>query len=112
MTPDTFKLDDLTTLAAGVIVLLNCALMLWNILSSPSKKNGQMLEKLITKMDAHDRRISALEQINTSLPSRQDIHGLELSLKGMSGDIGKMSEIMKRLEATVNRHDEHLRKEG
>lgn len=67
------------------------------------------------RTDAHDLRIVRLEQALGSLPARDDMHRLQIALTEMRGDMRTMqatmvgqSEIMKRLETIVTRHEDHL----
>ena len=50
-----------------------------------------------------------------TLPGRDDLHGLEIAMTQISGQLSVISEamngqreIMKRLETIVSRHEDHL----
>jgi hypothetical protein len=67
------------------------------------------------RMTSLDRRLAVLEMTIQSLPARQDFHQLDLGMSEMRGDMRALmaklegqSEIMKRIEAMVSRHEEHL----
>ena len=62
-----------------------------------------------------DQRLVHLEQTVSDMPSREDIHKVELQLSGMTGSLSRIeavmagnNEIMKRLETIVSRHEDHL----
>lgn len=67
------------------------------------------------KFEAHDLRISRLEQTVLGMPGKDDMHTLQISLTSMHGDLREMratmkgsNEIMRRLETIVTRHEDHL----
>lgn len=67
------------------------------------------------RMDRHERRIASLEQTVGGLPSKEDIHKLELHMEKVSGTMSRMEavmegnqKIMSRLETIVTRHEDHL----
>ncbi len=67
------------------------------------------------RMDRHENRLIALEQSIKSMPSREDVHKIELSMERMNGTMARMEavlegnqQIMGRLENIVSRHESHL----
>ena len=67
------------------------------------------------RMDRHELRITSLEQSLKGMPSREDVHKIELSMERLNGTMGRMEavlegnqQIMSRLEAIVSRHEDHL----
>ena len=67
------------------------------------------------RMDRHDSRIQALEQSVATMPSKDDIHAIELHMARINGTMSRMeavmegsSQIMSRLEKIVTRHEDHL----
>ena len=67
------------------------------------------------RMNRHEQRLQAIEQTLHDMPGRGELHALELELVRMNGTMGKVealmtghADIMKRLEAVVTRHEEHL----
>lgn len=67
------------------------------------------------RMDRHEGRIARLEQTVSGLPSKEDIHSIELHMTRMSGTMERMEavmegnqKIMSRLETIVTRHEDHL----
>ena len=68
-----------------------------------------------TLMDKHDKRIASLEQTVGVMPSKDDMHALQLELARMVGKLGQIqatmdgnAKIMERLETIVSRHEDHL----
>jgi len=69
------------------------------------------------RMDRHELRIAGLEQSVKAMPSREDVHKIELSMERLNGTMGRMEavlegnqQIMTRLESIVSRHEDHLLK--
>jgi uncharacterized protein DUF2730 len=67
------------------------------------------------RMDELDRRTSKLEQTVDTMPGKDHLHRLELSLSDISGDLKAIratmraqAEAMVRIESVVGRHEEHL----
>lgn len=67
------------------------------------------------RMDAHERRISSLEQTVNVMPDKDDMHALQIEITRMVGKLGQMqatmegnAKIMERLEVIVSRHEDHL----
>lgn len=67
------------------------------------------------RVDEIDRRTQRIEQVVATLPGRDDLHGLEIAMTQISGQLSVIGEamngqreIMKRLESIVSRHEDHL----
>lgn len=67
------------------------------------------------RMDRHDLRIAALERDVRNMPDKDSLHGLELQLTGIAGEMKAVAAIIQgnakvteRLEAIVTRHEQHL----
>lgn len=67
------------------------------------------------RMTAIETRLSALSQTVSSLPARDDMHGLNLALSDLKGELKAMraemagtAKIMGRVEDVVSRHEQHL----
>lgn len=68
-----------------------------------------------SRIDRHELRLQSMEQTVRGLPGREDLHGLQLEMARIGGSLQTMqavmegnSQIMRRLEAIVTRHEEHL----
>lgn len=81
-------------------------------------RQGQVDERFkqgSDRMDRHESRLQALEQTVGGLPSKEDVHRIQLSIAEMSGSLNRMeavmegnAKIMLRLETIVSRHEDHL----
>lgn len=104
----------------GVLAaLLAFGTNVWGIFSSPSKANAQRLREVSSRLDAHDLRMQRLEQSLTVIPSKDDMHAVQIAVEAMRGELkamraemGGTKDIMERLETVVTRHEDHLLKTG
>ena len=67
------------------------------------------------RVDQLDRRTQKVEQVVEALPSRTELHALDLAMAKMTGELARMNEIIAgqreiliRVEGVVTRHEEHL----
>lgn len=119
MTPEETTVQVLIVWALALSTLINFGTVIWNIFSGPSKKNGARLDAMAITLTALEQRISASEQTQRALPSKDDIHELELSMERLKGEMKTLSQVMagqsqitERMEAILNRHEDHLLQGG
>lgn len=117
VSPAETSIQSLVLWAAALTTLANFAILIWGIFSGPSRRNASKLEDHGRRLEAHDLRISAIEQSQSSLPTRENMHELELAMEQLKGQMQVMSQklagysdIMTRVENVVARHEEHLLK--
>jgi predicted nucleic acid-binding Zn-ribbon protein len=114
--------------AVALTTIFNFGTLIWGVFSGPSRKNGAEIEALKTRVAAQhetvmDRlaaqveRIGNVEQALRAIPDKEELHELEIAMTRLQGEMATMSEamrgqseIMKRLEALVGRHEDHLLK--
>lgn len=106
--PGDTTIQTLVLWAAALTTLFNFGALLWGTFSGPSRKNSSAIEALTTRM-------TNVEQSLRIIPSKEEMHDLELAMSDLRGEIKTMSEtmrgqneIMKRLELIVGRHEQHL----
>ena len=97
--------------------LLTFALTIWGLMSSGSRNNAKQLEEHGKRIDRHSERLQGIEASQRSMPSKDDMHSLSLTLEGLRGEVKAMRAemegnmaIMERLEVIVSRHENHLLK--
>ena len=105
---EALTLSPLIAWITALSLILNFGLTIYSLISSGAKANAKQLER-------HDARLSKLEQALSSVPAKDDLHGLQISLERMHGQLRTMgavmegnSKIMERLETIVSRHEDHL----
>lgn len=85
--------------------------------------NATALASVDAALDAHEKRLIAMEGEFKHLPGRQDVSDLKLAISELSGTVGRLEEQLKgsvgRLDEqvgsigrTVHRIDDWLREEG
>lgn len=99
--------------------LLTFGLTVWNLMSSGAKANARRLDEHGTRLQTHGERITQLENTVAALPGNKDLQTLTVALSDVRGDlkaiqavINGQQEIMKRIENSVSRHEDHLRQHG
>lgn len=119
VTPEETSVQVLILWALGLSTVINLGTVVWNIFSGPSKKNGARLDALAGQLGLVDQRVAKVEQIQQALPSKDELHELELAMEGLKGELKAMAAVMKgqtdimgRVEAIVARHEEHLLKKS
>ena len=112
MTPDDTTVQSLVLWAVAISTLFSFGTMVWNVFSGPARKNAARLERVIQRIDQHEQAIAKIGQAHDGLLSKEDFHKLELAMVQSTGELGKVAEILRRLETTVLRHDDFLRKES
>lgn len=119
MTPEETTVQVLIVWALALSTLINFGTVIWNIFSGPSKKNGARLDGMAVTLAALETRIAASEMSQRTLPSRDDIHELELSMERLKGEMKTLGQAMathsdnaNRVEAILTRHEEHLLQAG
>lgn len=106
-----FTIDGTITLSLIVTILI--AFVGWVRMhnSAVSKRIDVCGERL----DRHETRILSAEQALQSLPSKEDLHGLSLSMSEIRGDMKEVraamqgqAQILTRVETVVSRQEDHL----
>ncbi|MVO16837.1 DUF2730 family protein [Parasedimentitalea huanghaiensis] len=76
---------------------------------------GKRLDTGSKRMDQHDLDLMSLQQTVASMPAKEDMHRLELTMSNIGGEIkaigahmGAQRDVMRRLENVVTRHEDHL----
>lgn len=107
----TFNFD--LTVTIGVIVTVALAVIGW--FQMRGKDVDRRIGACDDRLDRHDQRIMAAEQTLKSMPGKDDIHSLSISMAQMQGDIRAMGasvegqrQILTRLENVVSRQEDHL----
>ncbi|MCU9850364.1 DUF2730 domain-containing protein [Defluviimonas sp. WL0024] len=95
--------------------LLTFGLTVWNLMASGSRANTREIEKNRARLDGHEARLSSVEQTLSGMPGREDVHKMQVAIAEMGGYLREMraemrgsSEIIKRIEIAVDRHENHL----
>jgi hypothetical protein len=117
MSPADTSFATVVLWIAGLATMLSFGTAIWTIFSGPAKRNATRLDGQGNRLDAHELRLGAIEQTLRAIPAKEELHELELAMTRLQGEMKTMSEamrgqaeIMKRVEALVGRHEDHLLK--
>ncbi|WP_411836718.1 DUF2730 family protein [Paracoccus sp. ME4] len=105
------------TITLGLIATLALAILgAWRM---RNKTVDARIDGCGERLDRQEQRIHSVEQALQSLPRKEDLHSLSLSLSDMRGEMREIrasvqgqSQIMSRLEAVVSRQEDHLMRGG
>lgn len=110
MTPADTSVQTIVMWLAAFTTMFSFGSLLWTIFSGPSRRNS-------AKLETHEVRLMGIEQTLRMMPAKQELHDLELVMARLQGEMKTMSEtmrgqseIMRRVEALVGRHEDHLLK--
>lgn len=123
-------LNNWMAIGGALALLISLGTSIWTIFSGPAKAQARRHDENVkatderfaegrARMDRHDGRIARLEQSLQAMPTKDDMHNVQLAVEGMKGQLAVMAaqmggqkDIMERLEIIVSRHEEHLLEGG
>lgn len=115
MEPAVLDISPLVVWVIALTQLLTFGLAVWNLMSTGGRANALKLEKLAVQINVHDQRLSAIDLVLRAMPTKDNMHDLEIKMERLNGELSTMSTamrgntaIMERLETIVARHDAHL----
>lgn len=115
----TVDIDAIYRFMAIISTLMSTGAVVFAWFAGRRKDVDRRLHEGSKRMDHQDLRIQALEQEVREMPDKSDLHGVELKLSEIAGDMKAMSasmrgmhESLQRTEGIVSRHEDHLRGNG
>lgn len=105
---DPLTLSPIIAWVGALSLLLNFGLTLWSLLASGARQNKAKIEEHDARLGRHDVRLGGVEQALRSLPAKDDMHGLQLALSEVKGELRETRAIMARMEDIISRHEQHL----
>jgi hypothetical protein len=112
---ETLDLGPIIAWVAALSLILSFGTAVWTLVSQGPKRTAERVSALGDRLDRHDQRIQRVEQTVNELPTRGDMHALQIEIVRMSGKVDQMgtamagnNKIMERLEVIVGRHEDHL----
>lgn len=101
------------TVSVGVIVTILLAIIGW--LQVRWGALSKRVDDQAGRLEGHATRLTSVEAALRSLPEREDLHRMELSVTAMTGKMETVAahlagqrDIMARIESVVARHEDHL----
>jgi hypothetical protein len=109
---EVLTLSPLIAWIGALSLLLNFGLSVYSLLVSGSRANKQRLDDHEERLAHHTTRLSGIEQALRAMPAKEDLHGLQIALTEVRGDLREMRAIMGRMETIISRHEDHLLEGG
>lgn len=97
---------------SAATALLALATTLWSIVSSPARKAADRVTAAEVRIAALEREALMLAARIDGVPSREALHGLEMSLSRLEAQIGRIDERLKPISATMERMQDALIHKG
>lgn len=101
------------TLSAGVIVTILLAIIGW--LQVRWGALSKRVDDQAARVEGHASRLASVEAAIRTMPAREDLHRMEVSVTAMAGEMKTVAaiirghrDLMERMEAVVARHEDHL----
>lgn len=119
-----YDLIKITVDAAALLLSIGAVVVaIWRTRQSEFdkrfEKGSARMDQLTAALNDHDRRIARTEQTVDGMPSREDLHRIDLHMTQMAGTLQRMEAVMEgnakvvsRLELIVSRHEDHLLKKA
>lgn len=102
-TVPTIALGFDLTITFGVIVTVVLALVGWH--HTRWKAVHGRIDSQSERLDRHDGRIQSVEQTLNHLPAKADVHGIQLSLSEVQGDMREIRAALAAFESRATRQD-------
>lgn len=119
MSGQVLNISPIVVWVVALSQLLTFGLTIWGLMASGSRANGKRIDDHGKRIDDHEMRLGSIKQSQQGLPTKDDMHGINIALEGIKGEMKAMraemegrSAIMERLEIIVGRHDNHLLEGG
>ncbi|WP_323036234.1 DUF2730 family protein [Pararhodobacter sp.] len=103
---ETLTLSPLIAWIGALSLLLNFGLSVYSLLVSGSRANKTRLDGHEERIVEHDARLGGIEQSLRFTPGKDDIHGLQLALARMEGQIGVLGQRLAPVAAIAERMQE------
>lgn len=86
------ELQEMMPLMLAATTIINLATMVYNILTSTSKKNAAEILKVASALSDHAIRIQSIEGEMKHLPDAKAVMALQLVISDLSGQLGQIKE--------------------
>lgn len=98
-------MEHLLYLVSPAISLLALA---YTVISARSKAARSEIDELATRIDETSRRVEKMETELVHLPTKEQVHRLEVSLAQIEGTSKTQAEIQKSMQGTLTRVESFL----
>lgn len=102
-------IETLNRWLAAFALLLGIANTISIWLRNNARELAKKLDEIRDSLKGHDRRIQTVESEQRHLPSKEDLHELNVAITSLAGDLKTQSTELESVSRTVRRIDDHLR---
>jgi Protein of unknown function (DUF2730) len=95
-----------------ISLVLSVVTAFWTLVTKSTKPFDDKLSEHGEDLKSHDRRIQSVEERMQYLPSKDEVHQMQLAMTEMKGSLSGVSKSLEVTERTVRRIDEYLREAG
>jgi hypothetical protein len=110
--PETLDISPLILWVGALSVLLSFGTALWNVFSSPSRRNEVRIAELSKRIEGIELRSQRIEDRLGSIPTSDQLHALELSMTETRGELAVVIERLKPIIAGMDRLQEWMLENG
>lgn len=82
--------------------------LVYTVISARSKAARSEIDELATRIDETSRRVEKLETELVHLPTKEQVHRLEVSLAQIEGTSKTQAEILKQVQQGTSRVESYL----
>jgi len=101
--------EELKTWVAIILGVVSLAGTAWTFLSHRSRDNSSKLEELQGRVSETEASVKTLAREMEHLPSKEQVHQLELNMVDMGGSVKAMNESIRSLRHLTEGIDDYLR---
>jgi hypothetical protein len=112
MTPDQVDVGTLVLWAAACSTLITLGIAVWNIFSSPARKQAERLDVQGKRIEDLDRAVQRIEAQITAMPNTATMHELEVMLVRVEGRLDTLNERLMPVAAIADRMQEWMLENG
>lgn len=112
MTPDQVDVGTLVLWAAACSTMLTLGITLWNVFSSPARRQADRIEAQGKRIEDIDRAVQRLEVEISAMPSTTTMHELEVMLVRVEGRLDTLNERLQPVSSIAERMQEWMLENG
>jgi Protein of unknown function (DUF2730) len=112
MTPADTNVADVVLWIVALSTIFSFGSLIWTMFSGPSRRNATRLDEMNGRLDRHDHRLQSLEQEMRAMPSKDDMHKVQLSLGRLEGQFAVLNERLAPVKAISERMQELMMEQG
>ena len=102
-------IDEILPWASLVALILSIGNMIWVFMMRGVRETADKVQQQEIKLTEHDRRIQKVEGELEHMPTKDELHELQLTMSGIAGKLERFEGELSSVSRTVTRIEEYLR---